>query len=206
MAAGLPIFLSLWGRDPLTASWQSAIASPAMLRGTLPEIASWQGTEINDWYDEQPGRMIHEVHGGLLAELDIRPEGRYYSSITASTFYPVAVPAIYPKANAPQAWSASSIFLMVQSMLGLYPYAPLNLLLVDPQLPEWLPDLTLRQLRVGDAAVTLRFTRKDNGESTYEVLDKQGSLHVVRQASPWSLTASYSERVKDILFSLLPHK
>jgi hypothetical protein len=89
-------------------------------------------------------------------------------------------------------------------MLGLYPYAPLNMLLVDPQMPEWLPEITLENLRVGDAAVSIRFYRTKDGEGDYEVLDKRGSLHILRQPSPWSLTASFAERLKDALTSLLP--
>ena len=52
-------------------------------------------------------------------------------------------PALYPKANWPQAWSASAPFTMLQAMLGLYPYAPLNTLLIDPHLPEWLPEISV---------------------------------------------------------------
>src|SRR6185295_530295 len=58
-------------------------------------------------------------------------------------------PAIYPNSSSPQAWSASSVFSLLQGMLGLYPYAPLKLLVLDPHLPEWLPEITLRDLRVG---------------------------------------------------------
>jgi hypothetical protein len=91
-------------------------------------------------------------------------------------------------------------------MLGLYPYAPLNLLLLDPRLPAWLPEITLRGLRVGDATVSIRFYRKSDGAGDYEVLDKRGPLHVVRQPSPWSMTATFAERLKDLLTSLLPGK
>ena len=115
-------------------------------------------------------------------------------------------PGIYPGANSPQAWSASMVFSLLQSMLGLYPYAPLRLLLVDPHLPEWLPDITLENLRVGKASVTIRFWRKKDGRSTYRVLDLRGTLHVVRQATPWSLTTSFAERMRDSLESLLPGK
>jgi len=48
-------------------------------------------------------------------------------------------------------------------MLGLYPYAPLNLLLLDPYFPEWLPENTLHNLRVGSAVVTICFYRKAGG-------------------------------------------
>jgi hypothetical protein len=95
------------------------------------------------------------------------------------------------------------VFSLLQALLGLYPYAPLDVLLVDPQLPAWLPEITLRNLRVGSAVVTLRFFREGNG-STYEVLDKRGRLHVIRQPSPWSLTAGFAERLRDVLSSLLP--
>ena len=56
-----------------------------------------------------------------------------------------SVSGALPGANSPQAWSASAVFCFVQAMLGLYPYAPLNLLLVDPHLPDWLPEITLAQ-------------------------------------------------------------
>jgi glycogen debranching enzyme len=113
-------------------------------------------------------------------------------------------PAIYPQTNSPQAWSASAVICLVQSLLGLYPYAPLKMLLVDPQLPEWLPELTVRNLRVGEAAVDLRFFRKENGRSDWELLEQTGTLHVLRQPSPWSLTATSAERLRDALASLLP--
>jgi glycogen debranching enzyme len=115
-------------------------------------------------------------------------------------------PAIYPFANSPQAWSASAVFCFLQAMLGLYPYAPLNMLLVDPHLPDWLPEITLAGLRVGHARVTIRFYHTPDGRSRYEVLDKRGRLHVIRQPSPWSLTASFAERLKDALTSLVPGK
>jgi glycogen debranching enzyme len=113
-------------------------------------------------------------------------------------------PGLYPGANAPQAWSASSVFSLLQAMLGLYPYAPLKMLIVDPHLPEWLPEITLRGLRVGKARVTIRFRRRADGRSSYRILDQRGKLHVVRQATPWSLTTQPAERLRDALTSLLP--
>jgi hypothetical protein len=59
---------------------------------------------------------------------------------------------------------------------------------------------------VGAATADIRFFRKDDGRGDYEVLDKRGTLHVVRQPSPWSLTTSFGERLKDALTSLLPGK
>lgn len=115
-------------------------------------------------------------------------------------------PAVYPKANWPQAWSSSAVFSLIQAMLGIYPYAPLNLLMVDPWLPEWLPQIALHHLRVGKAAVSINFHRNTDGATDFEVLEERGHLHVLRQPSPWSLTAGFGERVKDMLESLLPGK
>ena len=459
MAAGIPIYVALFGRDTLTASWESGLISPRMMQGTLDILARYQGTTVNDWRDEQPGRMLHEAHTNPLAMLGFNPRSRYYGAATTSSFYAVVVselwhwtgdkelvrplvepamkalrwkdewadldgegfseyltrstqgtenqgwkdsgdaivyadgtlvkppiatceeqaflyiaklhmsevlwwldmkdearrlyheagelkkrfheafwmedegffamgldskkrqitsvgsnaghciacgivdhalvrrtadrlmaddlftgwgirtlsarhpaynpfsyhrgsvwpvehgtfalgcmryglheyvekislgmfeaaalfdfqrlpevfsghqrdethpfPALYPKTNWPQAWSSSAIFTLIQSLLGIYPYAPLHALFVDPHLPSWLPEITLSNLHVGQAIVAIHFYRKPDGSSSYKVLDKRGHLHVVRQPSPWSLTAGPIERLVDALASALPGK
>ena len=455
MAAGLPIYIALFGRDTLTAGWQAAIASTSMMSGALYELPKWQGKVENDWRDEEPGRMLHEAHTGPLAALNYNPRSRYYGAATTSSFYPIVVselwhwtgnknlvrpllkpallglqgkdrysdrfgdgfynyetrsslgnrnqgwkdsgdaivyedgsqveppistceeqafvyvaklhmsemlwfmgdrdlarrmfhdaselkkrfndrfwmpkeeffalgldakrrqirsitsnpghllacgivhkdlaasvarrllrddmfsgwgvrtlsskhpaydpysyhrgsvwpvehgtfamgmmrfglidelhriaraifevsdlfdynrlpeclsghprdadhpfPALYPKTNWPQAWSASSLFSIMQATLGIYPYAPMNILFLDPHLPDWLPSITVRKLHIGKATVDIRFYRK--GKSThFDVLDKRGKLHILRQPSPWSLTAGFAERFKDVMESLI---
>lgn len=114
-------------------------------------------------------------------------------------------PGLYTRANYPQAWTASAPFTILQALTGLYGYAPLNALLLDPHLPDWLPEVTLERLHIGEAIVSLRFYRKSDGESDYEVRELQGPLHIVRQPSPWSFTADWPERAKDAVASLLPH-
>jgi glycogen debranching enzyme len=96
----------------------------------------------------------------------------------------VAFPIAYPQANCPQAWSASATVQLVQIMLGLYPFAPLRLLaLVRPRLPAGIDELTLHHLRVGDATVSLRFRRRDDGSASHQVLSRRGTL-VVAEAPP----------------------
>jgi glycogen debranching enzyme len=455
-AAGLPVYLSVFGRDTLTAAWQSLPAGPEIMRGTLAELAATQAEETNDWRDAQPGRMIHQIETGPLAVLNFDPRALSYSTVTPPALYPFALselwhwtgdkdlirqflspalkglkwldectrsgggfywyrtrseqgvkhqawkdsdnaivdeqgrlveppiaacdqqayvyvsklhfsevlwwldekeharrlyheaeelkqrfneafwmedeqyvalglgpdarpvkaitsnpghclaagiideervratadrmladdlftgwgvrtlssrnpafnpysyhlgsvwpvehgtfaiaflrygliehlhrvtramfeaaalfdfcrlpelfggharddehpfPALYPRANSPQAWSASAVFSFAQALCGVYPYAPLKLLLLDPHLPDWLPEMTLNNLRVGEASATVRFFRRADGETDYEVKDVRGTLHVLRQPSPWSLTAGWAERVQDALKSLLP--
>jgi hypothetical protein len=50
--------------------------------------------------------------------------------------------------------------------------------------------------------VSIRFYRKGEG-THFDLLDKKGKLHIIRQPSPWSLTAGFGERLKDMMESLL---
>jgi glycogen debranching enzyme len=90
-------------------------------------------------------------------------------------------PGLYPPANAPQAWSASAIVVWIEALLGLKPFAPKRVLFVDPALPEWLPELRLRGLRVGQATVDLRFWRGDRtGRTRVELEALDGDLAIKR--------------------------
>ncbi len=457
VSAGLPIYIALFGRDTLTVSWEAGILGTDILQGTLQELPKWQGKEMNDWRDEQPGRMLHEAHTNPLSILGYNPRERYYGAETTSKFYPVAVaelwhwtgdkqlvwpligpalealrwcdtyehdqgngfysyktrseqgtrnqgwkdsedaivypdgrlvdapvaaveeqgfayvaklhmsevlwwldekdmarelynqaqefkkkfneafwmpdlgyycmgldpegkpiesigsdpghlfaagivddslvmptanrfmaddlftgwgmrtlssqhpafnpysyhrgsvwpvengsfcmgllryglydhlhklskaaieasslfeyhrlpevfsghqrdnehpfPALYPKTCWPQAWSSSSLFGVVQSLLGIYPYAPLHVLIVNPVLPEWLPEITLHDLHVGEAVVSIRFFRKEDGSSDYRVLDLQGKLHVLRVESPWSVQHNWTGNIVNFIKSFTP--
>jgi glycogen debranching enzyme len=110
-----------------------------------------------------------------------------------------AHPSVYPRANAPQTWNQSVLPMLVQSLLGLVPFAPFRVLLVDPVLPSWLPELTVRNLRVGDATVALRFRRETDGRSSFEVLEKSGELRVLRQAWLQSFSQDVWGRLGDLV-------
>ncbi len=89
-------------------------------------------------------------------------------------------PVQYLGANVPQAWAAGSAFALLQAMLGLYPDAVNGRLFIDPALPAWLPDVTLRDLTVGRVNLAMRFWR--DGDSTrHEVLSGDPSM-VARRA------------------------
>ncbi len=445
VTAGLPMFLALFGRDSLTAAWQSALLGPEVMRGTLPALVEQQGTRDDPWRDEQPGRILHEAHTGPLGTLNYTPKARDYFSLSASGLFPFVVaqlwqwtgerktvapllepalralqwldahavnergfyaittrspkgidnqtwkdssdsmvypdgsqvkqpaasceeqaiayaakssfaqvlwdfgrkdearalfeqarqlkqrfndaywmadegyfamaldprgrqvktiasnalhcmamgiadealapkvmrrlfqpdlfsgwgirtlssdhpaynpyayhrgtvwpvehgpftvggyrygcleevervcsammqatslfeyrrlpecfaghprdeahpfPAIYPAANVPQAWSASTVLTMMQAKLGIYAHAPSGVLCVDPHLPEWLPEITVRGLRVGTASADIRFFLDADGNSRHDVLDVHGKLRILRQPSPWALNARLGE-------------
>jgi glycogen debranching enzyme len=113
------------------------------------------------------------------------------------------IPALYPQANSPQAWSASATVNVLQALLGIYPYAPRNILLINPNLPEWLPQIQVNGIRVGEASMSILFYRKENGKSDYKIIEQRGELRVVRQPSPWSLTSSVGERLGDFIESFM---
>lgn len=452
VAAGVPMYVGLFGRDTLLAAWQAALAGPELLRGTLPQLARLQGRRIDDWRDEQPGRILHEAHDGPIAALQLHPKGRYYGSLSSSGLYPFCVaqlwnwtadrdavaplvdpalraldwldrygrehrdtfyayhtrskqglenqgwkdsgdaivdedgeqvgqpaatceeqgtvfaakvafaevlwafgrkrearrlhreamelrkqfndaywmddlgffamalapdgrqvrsigsnalhalstgiagdafvprvierlfardmfsgwgirtlssdhpaynpyayhrgsvwpvehgpfaigafragyhdrvqqvtramfesasifdshrlpecfsghprdaahpfPSLYPPSNTLQAWSATTPFSLIQAMLGLQPYAPEGLLLVDPHLPEWLPTVCLLGLRVGNSVLDLRFRREPDGSTSFDVERQSGPLRVERKATSWAMATSFGDGLKQLL-------
>jgi len=86
-------------------------------------------------------------------------------------------PVPYPDANIPQAWAAGSIFLLIRAILGLQANAPQRQLIVQPVLPEWLSNLELVNLTVGDATVSLQFWR-ENDQTRWQVKQQNGELNV----------------------------
>lgn len=113
-------------------------------------------------------------------------------------------PGSYPRANTPQAWNQSVFPLLVQSLLGLYPVAPMEMLVIDPALPAWLPQLILQDLRVGGATVSLRFHRDEDGNTHVETMGKTGTLHVVRQPAPDDVSSGFRDRLGALFRDRLP--
>jgi glycogen debranching enzyme len=98
-------------------------------------------------------------------------------------------PVQYLGANVPQAWAAGSVFTLMQALLGFMPDAPRGKLYVDPLLPDWLPDLTVSDLRVGAHAFDIRFWR-DGTETKFEVV--RGNARAVERSS----AGTQAERLK----------
>ena len=78
-------------------------------------------------------------------------------------------PVQFLGSNVPQAWAAGSAFCFVQALVGLQPDPKTRRLLVDPHLPAWLPDLTLRDIEVWGEMYDIRFVHGETGD-TFEVL------------------------------------
>ncbi|MGH9537447.1 MAG: amylo-alpha-1,6-glucosidase [Terriglobales bacterium] len=88
-------------------------------------------------------------------------------------------PTLYPVACAPQAWAAGAVFLLLQSCLGLSLNADKKQIRLDgPSLPEAVPELWIRDLRIGDACVDLFLERQAN-LVRLQILDKRGEVEII---------------------------
>jgi glycogen debranching enzyme len=86
-AAGLPWFLTLFGRDTLITAYQTVSFGPLFARGALLALAAFQGTEVDDFKDEEPGKMPHELRQGELTQLNIKPHSPYYGTADATQLW-----------------------------------------------------------------------------------------------------------------------
>jgi len=91
-------------------------------------------------------------------------------------------PVQYLGANVPQAWAAGSTFMLLQAMLGVVPDGLGNRLFVFPELPAWLPDITVTDLTVGKQSFDIRFWR-ENGRTSFEVLKGDPEAVILRPVS-----------------------
>jgi len=88
-------------------------------------------------------------------------------------------PTLYPVACSPQAWSAGAVFMMLQACLGISIDGLSRKLILDRSyLPEGIPQLWIRQLRIGNSRVDL-FLERQTGTVRFEVLEKQGEVDVI---------------------------
>ena len=85
--AGMPMFTGLFGRDVITAGWQSALLGTRALRGSLDAVAATAATADDPWRDAEPGKLIHELRSGPLAEVGLTPRGAYYGSQTTPALF-----------------------------------------------------------------------------------------------------------------------
>jgi glycogen debranching enzyme len=94
-AAGIPWFVAVFGRDPLIASLQTMSVTPSLAQGTLRKLAQLQATEKNDWQDAEPGKILHELRRGELAQLNQIPSAPYYGAIDTTLLWIITLSETY---------------------------------------------------------------------------------------------------------------
>jgi glycogen debranching enzyme len=88
-AAGLPWFMALFGRDSILTSLQALPFEPELAATTLRELAARQGTRRDDFRDEDPGRILHEMRYGELTAFEERPHSPYFGNADATPLFVV---------------------------------------------------------------------------------------------------------------------
>lgn len=87
IAAGIPWYVALFGRDSLITSRFSLTFNPMVAKETLKILAKYQGKEYNPHRDEEPGKILHELRMGELARLNEIPHTPYYGSVDATPLW-----------------------------------------------------------------------------------------------------------------------
>ncbi|HEY9751505.1 MAG TPA: amylo-alpha-1,6-glucosidase, partial [Coleofasciculaceae cyanobacterium] len=87
LSAGVPWFSTLFGRDSIIAASQVLLLDPQIARETLMTLAYYQGKENDDWRDEQPGKILHEIRFGEMARCQEIPHTPYYGTIDATPLW-----------------------------------------------------------------------------------------------------------------------
>ena len=87
VAAGVPWFMALFGRDSLLASYMTLGLDPTLAVGTLQTLAELQGAKSDPASEEQPGRILHEVRLGATTNLALGGESVYYGSVDATPLF-----------------------------------------------------------------------------------------------------------------------
>jgi glycogen debranching enzyme len=120
-----------------------------------------------------------KLFGGLFAASAFFDLHRMPELFCGFSRRPHEGPTLYPVACSPQAWAAASVFLLLQSLLGLVVDAPKRQIRLErPELPRSLQKLRVRNLRVGGASVDLTF-RRHLGDIGVTVDRKRGDVEVL---------------------------
>ena len=88
-AAGLPWFMTMFGRDSILTSLQALPFQPELAATTLHALGAWQGTRVDDFRDEDPGRILHEMRYGEMTAFEERPHSPYYGCADATPLFVV---------------------------------------------------------------------------------------------------------------------
>jgi glycogen debranching enzyme len=87
ISAGVPWFSTLFGRDALITASQCLVLDASIARDTLKILAHYQGQKDDDWRDEQPGKILHELRLGEMARCQEIPHTPYYGTVDATPLW-----------------------------------------------------------------------------------------------------------------------
>jgi glycogen debranching enzyme len=86
-SAGLPWFMTIFGRDSMITSYQALPFGSGLALTTLHALAARQGTRVDDFRDEEPGKILHEARFGEMTAFEERPHSPYYGAADVTPFF-----------------------------------------------------------------------------------------------------------------------
>ncbi len=87
IAAGIPWYVSAFGRDQLITSMQTLPYQPQLTKSVLVQLAKYQGSEDVAATAEKPGKIMHELRTGELARNKEIPFTPYYGTVDATPLW-----------------------------------------------------------------------------------------------------------------------
>ncbi len=94
-AAGIPWFVTAFGRDSLLTAYMLLPHAPGVAEGTLRFLAHYQATETDDFRSAQPGKILHELRYGELSRAGVTPHSPYYGTVDATPLFVMVLHELY---------------------------------------------------------------------------------------------------------------
>lgn len=89
--AGIPWYAAPFGRDAAITGIETLLLNPDIAKDSIKFLAQLQGQAVNDWRDEEPGKILHELRQGELAQAGEIPHTPYYGSIDSTLWWIIAL-------------------------------------------------------------------------------------------------------------------
>ena len=99
IAAGIPWFVTPFGRDSIITSWFLLDVEPRLAAGTLRFLAANQGKKHDEFRDEQPGKILHEIRYSELSRIGKLPFHTYYGTADATSLFIILLHDYYRATN-----------------------------------------------------------------------------------------------------------
>jgi glycogen debranching enzyme len=93
--AGIPWFAAPFGRDALITSWQTLALNPDLAKKSLRYLACYQGKKIDQFNEERPGKIMHELRYGEMTACGESVHNPYFGSVDSTLLFVILLAEVY---------------------------------------------------------------------------------------------------------------